>query len=195
MLKFLLVLFLIAMTGCAALPENYSSLSIEQLIQGVSSNNKPKIMPANITTKEEPGVFITTANYNVVGGYMSGVVLDPIEEGIRFCRDNHAEILGRENVSNRNFMLCKLKDFSFLAIHYLSKERAGFDTGETYAYFDHIAYFRISEKLTASKIKWISDQYVAFENDTVDMKKVLDYQAVLTQDVGRVLQKYVDEGT
>jgi len=178
--------------GCASLPENYSKITSEQLLKGVANNNKPKIIPANYVQDSSGHLSMIAANYNVVGSYTSGKVLGGIEESTKFCRDKGLSILGLSEISKRQILACGTNRISFLAIHYISRENAGRDTGHTYAYFDHIALFNISSSLTGSDIEWISKKYISFENSTVDFEHVHNFIELQETDLNKYLSLYVN---
>ena len=179
----LVVLGSLILFGCASLPDDYSELTIEQLIKGISSNNKPKIMPSNYSVEVYDGIEMYTANYNVVGSYTSGLVLNAIEEAKKYCLEKGFETSEMSNIRERYFLFCSSGNSSFIAFHYVSKQRAGWDTGQTFAYFDHIAFFNVNESFRKTNIDIVASKITEFEKSTVDQEYVLDYRPIQVDEV------------
>ncbi|WP_394224459.1 hypothetical protein [Alteromonas gracilis] len=177
------VLGSLVLFGCASLPDNYSELTIEQLIKGISSNNKPKIMPSNYSVEVYEEIEMFTANYNVVGSYTSGLVLNAIEEAKKYCLEKGFETSEVLNKRERYFLFCSSGNSSFIAFHYVSTQRAGWDTGQTFAYFDHIAFFNISKHFGETDIDIVASKISEFEESSVDQEYVLDYRPIQVDEV------------
>jgi hypothetical protein len=189
--KIILVLTSLIFVGCASLPSNYSQLTSEQFLKGVANNNKPKIIPAKYINEYSEKLSMIAANYNVVGSYTSSMVLDGIEEASKLCRDKGLSILGTQDINERKVLACGINTVSFLAIHYVSRENAGYDTGHTYAYFDHIALFDITSNLANSDLEWISKKYISFENKTIDLEHVHDFHKLKETELIKLLSVYL----
>lgn len=191
MFKLISVLVVVLLTGCASLPENFSKLTSEQLLKGVANNNKPKIIPAKYVNASTAELSMHAANYNVVGSYGSGIVLDGIEESLKYCSDKSFKNLGVRTFKNRKILACENTGIEFLVIHYISRENAGRDTGVAYAYFDHLALFDIKGQLDSDKINWVVKQYLSFENATVDFEYVHNFQKIKESELVEFLSNYL----
>jgi hypothetical protein len=188
--RIILILTSLFIVGCASLPANYSQLTSKQFLKGVANNNKPKIMPAKYIEDSSENLSMIAANYNVVGSYTSGLVLDGMGEATKLCRDKGLSILGSKEINERKVLACGSDSTSFIAIHYISRENAGYDTGHTYAYYDHIALFDITSKITRSDLEWISKKYISFENGTVDHEHAHNYQELKEVDLTQLLSNF-----
>ena len=191
--RIILVLASLIIAGCASLPTNYSQLTSEEFLQGVANNNKPKIIPANYTEDSTENLSMIAANYNVVGSYTSGVVLDGMDEATKLCRDKGLNILVSKVFNERKVLACGTNTISFIAIHYISRENAGYDTGQTYAYFDHIAIFDINSNLTKSDLEWVAKKYISFENSTVDFEYVHNFEELKEVELTKILSLFLSK--
>ena len=189
--RIILILTSLFIVGCASLPANYSQLTSEQFLKGLANNNKPKIMPAKYSKDSSENLYMIAANYNVVGSYTSGLVLDGMDEATKLCRDKGLSILGSQEINERKVLACGTNSISFIAIHYISRENAGYDTGHTYAYFDHIALFDITSNVTKSDLEWISKKYISFENGTVDLEHVHNFHELKEVELTQLLSYFI----
>jgi hypothetical protein len=190
--RIILILTSLFIVGCASLPANYSQLTSEQFLKGVANNNKPKIIPAKYIKDSSENLSMIAVNYNVVGSYTSGLVLDGMDEATKLCRDKGLNILGLQDINERKVLACGLKTISFIAIHYISRENAGYDTGHTYAYFDHIALFNITSNATQTDLEWISKKYISFENDTVDFEHTHNFYELQETELTKFLFNFIN---
>jgi hypothetical protein len=188
---FIIIGFSLILSACASLPENYSEISADQLIRGIASNNKPKIMPSNYSFTVENNIEMYSANYNVVGSYTSGMVLDPIKEAEKYCLEKRLAPINKKSEEGRHFLFCGSVASIFIAFHYVSTEIAGRNTGHTYAYFDHVAFFNVNKKTSQSDIESIANKIIKFEKSTVDHEYVLDYQSLKVDKIVSILKGYV----
>ncbi|KPH91496.1 hypothetical protein AMS57_05260 [Pseudoalteromonas undina] len=186
-----IALLLSGLTGCASLPKDYSKITLDQLIKGIASNNKSKIRSSNYDFKDLGGIVMHSVNYNVVGSYTSGAVLDAIEESEKYCKEQRSEISPRVVELERSFLFCNSGNSKFLAFHYVSTQRAGGDTGQTYAYFDHIAFFSLNKVLKNADIETVAKSIVEFEQKSVEEEYVLKYKPLPIQKVVSILEKYL----
>ncbi|MEQ3448153.1 hypothetical protein ABMY48_10350 [Pseudoalteromonas sp. XMcav2-N-2] len=192
MIRVILALTMLTLSGCASLPENYSQLTTEQFLQGVANNNKPKIIPAKYIKGSEASLSMIGASYNVVGSYGSGIVLDGIRETAKLCSDKGLVVKNPSVINSRKVLTCGTNDLKVLAIHYVSRENAGYDTGHTYAYFDHLALFDIDKKLSEKDIEWIANQYISFENQTVDFEHAHNHQKLDSKEFSNFISLYIN---
>jgi hypothetical protein len=189
--RIILILTSLFIVGCVSLPTNYSQLTSGEFLKGVANNNKPKIIPANYIKDSYKNLTMIAVNYNVVGSYTSGLVLDGMVQASKLCRDKGLSILGTQEINERKVLACGDNTISFIAIHYTSRENAGYDTGHTYAYFDHIALFDITSNVTKSNLEWISKKYISFENSTVDFEHVHNFHELKEVELTKLLSAFV----
>jgi hypothetical protein len=191
MFRVLVIIFSISLVGCASLPENYSLLTSEQFIKGVANNNKPKIMPAKYVNESFDGITMIATSYNIVGSYGSGTILNVIQESKKLCQDKGLKLLGEQVINHRNLLACGNDKLSFLAIHFVSTEDAGRDTGQTFAYYDHIALFDLT-KIDKANLAWVSHQYLLFESGSIDFEYAYDFPKLNELELTERLTSYIN---
>lgn len=181
-------------TGCTSMPQDYSALTNESFLRSMANNNKPLLIPAKYTIDSlDDGTAMIATYYNIVGAYQSGKIIVPMVASEKLCDDRAQTVLTRAVIEGRDILLCGVNNQpTFLAIHFVSKEPAGSDTGHVFAFFDHIALFDLVNGLDTSNLEWVADRYTSFEWESVDHQHALDYRSIDSATIVAVLTAFAE---